>query len=216
MELLLRMRAEDDELIPPGSFLGVAERFHLISRIDRWVMETARRWLVTLRGEDTILFINLSGRSIGDRVFQNFALGLLEEMDAPLRRRLVLEITETSMITHMPLAREFLDTIQRLGVNVALDDFGSGMAAFGYLKSLPLDYLKIDGQFVSSMLEDKLALAAVRAFIDVASVLEIPTIAEHVENEQVMQALIAMGVAYVQGYHVGRPMRADEVLKGVS
>ena len=216
MELLLRMRDEDDQLIPPAGFLGVAERFHLISRIDRWVIETARRWLVDTPGGNAILFINLSGRSVGDRVFQKFALGLIEEMDATLRGRMVFEITETSMITHLPLAREFLESIQRLGVQVALDDFGSGMASFGYLKSLPLDYLKIDGQFVSSMLEDELALAAVRAFIDVASVLKIPTIAEHVENEEVMQALVTMGVQYVQGYHLGRPTLADRTLLGAA
>lgn len=212
MELLLRMRGEDQELIPPAGFLGVAERFHLVSRIDRWVIETARQWLVDTPDGNAILFINLSGRSIGDRVFQRFALGLIQEMNATLRGRMVFEITETSMITHLPLAREFLESIQGLGVHVALDDFGSGMASFGYLKSLPLDYLKIDGQFVSSMLEDELALAAVRAFIDVASVLKIPTIAEHVETEEVMQALVAMGVQYVQGYYLGRPTLADRAL----
>lgn len=214
MELLLRMRGDEEELIPPAGFLAVAERFHLISRIDRWVIETARRWLECNPGGNSILFSNLSGRSIGDRVFQRFALGLIEEMDVPLRGRLVFEITETSMITHLPLAREFLEAIQRLGVHVALDDFGSGMASFGYLRSLPLDYLKIDGQFVRSMLEDDLALAAVRAFIDVASVLKIPTIAEHVENEAVMEALLEMGVHYAQGYHLGRPMLADKATMG--
>jgi EAL domain-containing protein (putative c-di-GMP-specific phosphodiesterase class I) len=170
--------------------------------------------LESTAGGDSILFINLSGRSIGDRVFQRFALGLIEGMAVALRGRLVFEITETSMITHLPLAREFLEAIQRLGVHVALDDFGSGMASFGYLRSLPLDYLKIDGQFVSSMLEDELALAAVRAFIDVASVLKLPTIAEHVENEAVMEALLDLGVQYVQGYHLGRPMLADKATIG--
>lgn len=212
MELLLRMRGGDDELIPPTAFLGVAERFNLITRIDRWVVETARRWLVDTPGGNAILFINLSGRSIGDNGFQKFALGLIGELDEALRRRMVFEITETSMITHLPLAREFLEAIQKLGVQVALDDFGSGVASFGYLKSLPIDYLKIDGQFVSSMLDDKLALAAVRAFIDVASVLEVPTIAEHVANEAVMQSLIDLGVHYVQGYYLGRPTQANDAL----
>jgi len=205
VELLLRMRGDNGELIPPDGFLGIAERFHLIGRIDRWVIETARRRLMEAPNAGTILFINVSGRSIGDRVFQKFALDLIGEMDAGLRRRLVLEVTETSMITHLPLAREFLESIQGLGTRVALDDFGSGVASFGYLRSLPLDYLKIDGQFVSNIIDDRLAQAAVRAFIDVASVLDIPTIAEHVENEDVMHAVAAMGVQYVQGYHLGWP-----------
>ena len=114
------------------------------------------------------------------------------------------------MISNLPLAREFLERLQKLGVNIALDDFGSGMASYGYLKSLPLNYMKIDGQFVSSMLEDELALAAVRSFIDVASILNIPTVAEHVDNEAVLEALGDMGVTYCQGYHLGRPGPSPE------
>ncbi|MEM1402577.1 MAG: EAL domain-containing protein [Pseudomonadota bacterium] len=205
MELLLRMVGEDDTLIPPAAFLQVAERFKLITRIDRWVTNRAIEFLSEEKLESATLFVNLSGVSITDPVFQDFTVAAFEALEESQRQRIVFEITETAMISNLPLAREFLERLQKLGVNIALDDFGSGMASYGYLKSLPLNYMKIDGQFVSSMLDDELALAAVRSFIDVASILKIPTIAEHVDNEAVLKALGEMGVTYCQGYHLGRP-----------
>ena len=210
MELLLRMVGEEDELIPPAAFLQVAERFKLITRIDRWVTNRAIEFLGDEKLKAATLFVNLSGVSITDPVFQDFTVTAFKALEESRRQRIVFEITETAMISNLPLAREFLERLQKLGVNIALDDFGSGMASYGYLKSLPLNYMKIDGQFVSSMLEDELALAAVRSFIDVASILNIPTIAEHVDNEAVLEALGDMGVTYCQGYHLGRPGPSPE------
>lgn len=205
IELLLRMQQEDGELVPPGAFMPVAERFHLISRIDRWVIESALIALASPKHSETTFFLNLSGRSVGDRLFQDFVLAAIRRQDLSMRERLVFEITETAMISNLADAREFFQELRELGVGLALDDFGAGMSSFGYLNSLPISYLKLDGQFVGSMENDKLALAAIRAFIDVATTLEIPTIAEHVENEAELQTLRDMGVHYVQGYHIDVP-----------
>ncbi|MEL7046118.1 MAG: EAL domain-containing protein, partial [Pseudomonadota bacterium] len=119
--------------------------------------------------------------------------------------RLVLEITETAVISNLIEVKEFLAQVQELGVNIALDDFGSGMASFRYLQSLPLNYLKIDGQFISGLLDDELARATVQSFIDVAGVIDVPTVAEHVENERVASTLVEMGVHFLQGFYLGRP-----------
>lgn len=205
LELLLRMISEDGELIPPGAFLPVAERFDLSSRIDRWVLKQALEWLDNPQIGNTKLFVNLSGRSLSDLMFQKDVKKTLEVVDRAKREQLVFEITETAMISSLKEARDFIEALQDLGVSIALDDFGSGMSSFGYLRSLPINYLKIDGQFVTSMLEDDLAMAAVRSFVDVASVLNVPTVAEHVDNEAVVNTLVEMGVHFVQGYYLGRP-----------
>ncbi len=205
LELLLRMKSQGGDWIVPGAFIPVAERFHMIGRIDRWVVGEALRWVRDPRFEAATLFVNLSGRSLGDRLFQDSVLKTLRQHDRGARERLVFEITETAVISNLVDVREFLEALQGLGVGIALDDFGSGMASYAYLGSLPLNYLKIDGQLIRTMLDDELALAAVRSFIDVASVLKVPTIAEHVENAEVAQALEGMGIGYLQGYHVGRP-----------
>ncbi|MEM8490531.1 MAG: EAL domain-containing protein [Pseudomonadota bacterium] len=205
IELLLRMLDGNNELVFPGAFLPVAERYDLSVRIDLWVLARALELLALSDLDDCVFFINFSARSVSDPRFQDSVKARLKRLSPADRRRLVFEITETTMISNLIEAKEFLTTVRAFGSAIALDDFGSGMASFAYLRSLPIDYLKIDGQFVSSMLEDELALVAIRSFVDVASVLKIPTIAEHVENEQIATKLKTMGVDYMQGFHLGRP-----------
>ncbi len=206
-EVLLRLRDENDQLLAPAVFLSAAERFHLMPRIDRWVLGEVVDSMRDLHGSVSVgmVCVNLSGRSVGDRAFHTDALGLLEATDPWICQRLCLEITETAAITHMADAIAFVQRVRELGVRVALDDFGAGASSFGYLKSLPVDVLKIDGQFVRNLLDDPLDAATVSSFVEVARVLGLQTVAEFVENAEIAERLRAMGVTYGQGYLFHRP-----------
>jgi diguanylate cyclase (GGDEF)-like protein/PAS domain S-box-containing protein len=206
-EVLLRLREGDGSLIPPGAFLPAAERFHLASRIDRWVVRQVLDWLrqqsEALHLIDTIA-INLSGQSIGDPSFHRYMQELIGH-DGVDVSKLCLEITETAAITNLQDAATFIDGMRAKGVRMALDDFGAGASSFGYLKTLPVDYLKIDGQFIKDIVHDPLDQATVRCFCEVARVLGIQTIAEFVENDASLQVLREIGVHHAQGYLVHKP-----------
>jgi len=207
LELLLRMVDEDGALISPAAFIPSAERYHLMGRVDRWVVCHAITWLRDLleRGAAPSVAVNLSGQSVGDRNFQRWAVDEFAAAGAAVCERVILEITETAAITNLADAANFMGQARALGLRTALDDFGSGASSFGYLKRLPLDYLKIDGQFVRKILTDPLDAAAVRCFVDVARVAGLKTVAEFVESEAILQHLAAMGVDMAQGFHVHRP-----------
>lgn len=215
-EALLRMVQDDGNLVPPGAFLPAAERFHLASRIDRWVLQHALAWLQALPDPAAIrtLSINLSGHSIGDRAFHRHAIESLREAGPRICAQVCVEITETAAVTNMADAAVFIELIRRLGVQVALDDFGSGASSFGYLKTLPVDYLKIDGQFVRDVVDDPLDEAAVRCFAQVARVVGVKTVAEFVDRPEVLAKLRAIGIEYGQGYLLHRPAPLDELLSG--
>lgn len=206
-EVLVRMLDTDGSLIPPGAFLPAAERFHLASRIDKWVLNHAIAWMQSLPGLDAVdnLSINLSGQSIGDRAFQHWALEVLNGAGAAICRRLCFEITETSAITHLADAAQFMAQVRALGLRVALDDFGAGASSFGYLKSLPVDYLKIDGQFIRNLVDDPLDDVTVRCFVQVAGVVGVKTVAEFVDKPEVLARLQVLGVDLAQGYWLHRP-----------
>ena len=206
-EMLLRMRDTDGTIILPGAFLPAAERFHLASRIDRHVVRKVFEWLTAMHGAgdgiDTVT-VNLSGQSIGDRAFHRFVADMVARARFKVDK-LCFEITETAVVTHLDDARTFIMEMRDLGVRMALDDFGAGASSFGYLKALPVNYLKIDGQFVRDLITDPLDLAAVRCFIEVAKVVGIETVAEFVETDEVLAALREMGVDFAQGYLLHRP-----------
>ncbi len=206
-ELLLRMVDVDGSLVPPGAFIPSAERFHLMGGVDRWVVRHAIDWLRGLleRGEAPSAAINLSGQSVGDRSFHSWAIDVFAAAGPAVCEHLILEVTETAAITNLTDAAKFMEQARDLGLRIALDDFGAGASSFGYLKKLPLDYLKIDGQFVRDVLTDPLNAATVRCFIDVAKVVGLKTIAEFVENEAVLQQLVVLGVDFAQGFHIHRP-----------
>ncbi len=208
-EVLLRMLDTDGSLILPGAFLPAAERFHLAPLIDRWVLPAVLAWL-GLQGERlhaiSLLSMNVSGQSLGDRIFRGFALDLLEAASPLLRSRLCLEITETAAVSQPIEAARFIDDVRRLGVRVALDDFGAGASAFAYLKRLRVDYLKIDGQYVRGLLSDPLDEATVRCFIDVARAIGARAIAEFVEDERTSQRLTEFGIDFLQGYLFALPV----------
>ncbi len=201
-EVLLRLNNDDGSLVQPGVFLPAAERFHLVSRIDRWVLKNAVHWLQGLDepGRVDSLSVNLSGQSVGDRAFHAWALALFSAAGAATCSRLCLEITETAAVTNLADAAIFIGQVRAAGVKVALDDFGAGASSFGYLKALPVDYLKIDGQFIRNLLSNPLDEAAVRCFADVARLMGLETVAEFVESPEVLLRLKEMGVDYAQGY----------------
>jgi diguanylate cyclase (GGDEF)-like protein len=213
-EALLRMVQDDGNLVPPGAFLPAAERFHLASRIDKWVMQHALAWLQALPDPLAIrtLSINLSGHSIGDRAFHRHAIQSFRDAGPRICQQICVEITETAAVTNLADAAAFITQIRALGVQVALDDFGSGASSFGYLKTLPVDYLKIDGQFVRDVVDDPLDEAAVRCFAEVARVVGVKTVAEFVDRPAVLAKLRSMGIDYAQGFLLHRPAPLNDLL----
>jgi len=213
-EVLLRMRASDGSLIMPGAFLPAAERYHLASRIDAWVLKTV---IATLQKRDRLagvdsISINLSGQSVGDRTFHGHAINLLTDAGPAICRLMCLEITETAAVTNLTDARAFITRAKELGVCVALDDFGAGASSFGYLKRLPVDIIKIDGQFIQNLGTEPLDEAAVRCFVDVARVMGVATIAEFVHNDHVFEGVKRLNVDFAQGFHLHRPESLESVL----
>lgn len=214
-EALLRMVQDDGTLAPPGAFLPAAERFHLASRIDKWVLQHALAWLKSLSDSRAIrtLSINLSGHSIGDRAFHRHAIDSFREAGPRICQQVCVEITETAAVTNLGDAAAFIAQIRALGVQVALDDFGSGASSFGYLKNLQVDYLKIDGQFVRDVVDDPLDEAAVRCFAEVARVVGVKTVAEFVDRPEVLAKLRSLGIDYAQGFLLHRPAPLHDLLK---
>src|SRR5581483_1114879 len=186
-EILLRLRGEGDELVPPTSFIPAAERYHLMPMIDRWVIASAFAILgrQLAGGGDAgpsagIFAINVSGASIGDDDFLDFVQAQFVRYAVP-HRALCFEITETTAVASLSKATEFMTTLRALGCRFALDDFGVGVSSFTYLKHLPVDYLKIDGSFVKDMLQDPINHAMVEAIHRIGSIMGKKTIAESVE-----------------------------------
>jgi len=216
IEVLLRLRTAEGGLVSPGAFLPAAERFNLASRIDRWVLREVVTFLAAndCRTLD-MLGVNLSGQSIGDRSFHRYAMDLIRDSGVDARK-LCFEITETAAITYMGDASEFINGMRALGVRIALDDFGSGISSFGYLKALPLDFLKIDRSFVQRILQERLDHVAVSSFCSAAKVCGLKTIAEGVEGEEVMNELYRIGVDIAQGFLFHRPEPLNELIAGLS
>lgn len=213
-ELLLRIREEDGALVMPGAFLPPAERFQLITRLDQWVLQKTIALLGALASLEGIerISLNVSGLSVVDPSFVQVVDAALVDAGPAISQRLCFEITETAAITNVAAAVQFISIVRRHGCTVALDDFGSGMASFGTLKNLTVTHLKIDGQFVTGVIDDPLDDVAVRCFVEVAEVIGLRTVAEFVESEAVLQRLRQIGVHYAQGYHLHRPEPFEQVL----
>ena len=212
LEILLRMRDRDGSVIPPGVFLPVAERHQLSGLLDYWVVEQTLTWLAAVPARlerIDVCSINLSGRSIGDAEFADRLSVLLGRTPVPMDR-LCFEVTETAAITHLDTALVFMNALRARGCRFALDDFGSGLASFSYLKVLPLDYVKIDGQFVKDMLRNDFSLALVRSICEVARAGGLETIAEFAESADIIDALRLIGADYAQGYGISHPVPLDQ------
>ncbi len=216
-EVLIRLLDADGSMIPPGAFLPAAERFHMATRIDRWVLKHALHHIEALPELAVLdtLCINLSGQSVGDRAFHRHAIEVLGAAGPAVCQRICLEITETAAVTNMADAAVFIEQVRALGVRIALDDFGAGASSFGYLKTLKVDLLKIDGSFIRDLIDDPLDDAAVRCFVDVARVIGVKTVAEFVDRPAVLQRVREIGIDCAQGFLLHRPEPIEGVL-GVS
>jgi EAL domain-containing protein (putative c-di-GMP-specific phosphodiesterase class I) len=200
------MRGRDDQLIPPSSFLPVAERFDLVQAIDRWVVGQAVHLIAERRraGSPIRVAVNLSGRSMGDPALTSYLRKELGRGPAEADD-LVLEVTETAATANMDHARSFAERVARLGCRLALDDFGSGFGSFYYLKYLSVNYLKIDGEFVRKLETGRIDQEVVRAIVGLAGSVGTRTIAEFVGDQPTYDLLSDYGVDYAQGFHVGVP-----------
>jgi len=221
-ELLLRMRDENGKLVPPGEFLPAAERYNLMPVIDRWVVQQA---LVTLAHKRVMgsagelsdmnspysLAVNLSGTSLNDDHFLEFVVAELQKYNLS-PGAISFEITETAAIANLAKVVHFMRELKQLGCLFSLDDFGSGLSSFMYLKTLPVDYLKIDGQFVQQVTASTVDCCMVTAISQIANAMGLKTIAERVETADVLATLADIGVDYAQGYYIAEPRPVEFLL----
>jgi PAS domain S-box-containing protein len=201
-EILIRMQGErgDGDVVLPGEFLPVAEKFDLVGDIDRWVMRNVMPFLSAGRN----ICVNLSGRSIDDPAITKSIEGMLRAYEAD-PARLTIEITETAAVRDLQAARVFADRLERLGCALALDDFGTGYGSFTYLKHLPVQYMKIDIQFIRDLVHGRSDQRVVRSMIGVAKSFGVKTIAEGIEKDETLELVKEFGINYAQGFHIGRP-----------
>jgi EAL domain-containing protein (putative c-di-GMP-specific phosphodiesterase class I) len=207
-EILVRLKDADGQLIAPGAFIPAAERFGLMPALDRWVIGQTLKTLSgnpALREATSMCSINLSGLSLGDAGLLDFILEQLRKWQVPATM-LCFEITETAVISDLSNTRRLIDNLQFHGCRFALDDFGSGLSSFSYLKELPVDYLKIDGNFVRNICNDPIDSSIVSSITQVGHVMGIRTIAEFVEDGPTLERLRAIGVNYGQGYGIQPPV----------
>ncbi len=206
-ELLLRMRDENGELVSPDQFIPAAERYNLMSTLDRWVVREALSKLADRDADAEARYtiaINLSGTSLSEDRFLNDIIEELQKEQLP-PGAICFEITETAAISNLARVIHFMQTLKQLGCKFSLDDFGSGLSSFTYLKNLPVDYLKIDGQFISNVADDSVDESMVKAISEVGRAMGIETIAERVETRKVLEKLGSLGIEFAQGYYIAKP-----------
>ena len=215
-EILIRKRDENGGIIPPAEFLPSAERFHLMNKIDRWVIQHAFMALQPLfktqhSSKPFIVSINLSGMSLGDPTLLPYIKNCFSTYEIS-PSHVCFEVTETSAIINIDNTIKLINELKLMGTRFMLDDFGSGMSSFSYLKHLPVDFLKMDGAYVKDITTNKVDLAMAKAIQSVAESMEIQTIAEYVEDQATLDCLNEMGVAYAQGFYLNRPIPLSEAL----
>jgi len=207
LEVLIALPDASGRLTPPGEFLPAAQRYGLMGQIDRWVVRQVVEWLHwrgnTGRQMPELVAVNLSGSSLSELEFREFVEEQVRGLRCP--GALCFEITESEVITNLPEVGAFMQRVKALGCSFALDDFGSGLSSFAYLRQLPVDYIKIDGQFVRDSYHDGVNLAMVDAIHRIGRVMGLKTIAESVENEATYRRMREIGVDYCQGFYFGVP-----------
>jgi diguanylate cyclase (GGDEF)-like protein len=211
-ELLLRMRDSNGALISPDVFIAAAERYSITPAIDRWVITHALDWLLENPdelGKLAMCSINLSGQSLGDDKFLPFVINEFKRRSLD-GTKICFEITETAAVQSFSQANRFINSLKELGCKFALDDFGTGLSSFAYLKSFPVDFLKIDGSFVKGILHDPIDREMVRSINSIGKLTGKKTIAEFAENSEIIEQLRELGVDYAQGYGVAEPRRVSD------
>ncbi|MCW8928674.1 MAG: EAL domain-containing protein [Gammaproteobacteria bacterium] len=219
-EVLIRMRGKDDsDWLLPGSFLPIAERFNIADKIDCWVFSELCKTLIENQAKDQgdklpIICINLSGQTIIQKELTEFFIQKIESTGiAP--NKFCFEVTETAAISRFHQALKFINKLKEIGCLFSLDDFGSGMSSFGYLRQLPIDFLKIDGDIVKDIKDDLLDLTIVESIHQIAQVIDVMTIAEFVETENIKDKLTGIGIDYLQGFYFSRPISSQQWLHDV-
>jgi len=208
-ELLVRMRDENGRMVPPNAFIPAAERYNMMPMVDRWVILQALQHLVYrpepgLVDDGYALAINLSGTSLNDDKFLEFLVAAIDEYK-PAPGTLCFEITETAAIQRIDRAAHFMNELKSRGCQFSLDDFGNGLSSFSYLQNLPVDFIKIDGNFVRNISTNNVHQCMVAAMHQVGKAMGIRMIAEHVESRQTLEVLEKIGVEFVQGFHIAAP-----------
>jgi EAL domain-containing protein (putative c-di-GMP-specific phosphodiesterase class I) len=204
-ELTVRLRDDDGHLVPPSEFIPAAERYNVMSIIDRWVVMRAVELLKARQQSGApLLAVNLSGTSLNEQSFAEFVMQNVGE--STIAGALCFEITETAAVTSLSNAIYFMRELKGRGCKFSLDDFGSGLSSFMYLKTLPVDFLKIDGQFISHIATDAVDRSMVEAISKIGRALGISTVAECVESEAVLEELKRIGVDFAQGFFVASPL----------
>jgi len=207
-EFLIRLKSDDNDLIPPMAFIPAAERYNLMHEIDCWVIKHAIKEIEFLAIPEMLYTINLSGQSLGKNdLYEYIARNITQTGVNP--NQLCFEITETAAITNQEAAVTLITQLKKLGCSFALDDFGTGLSSFSYLKSLPVDILKIDGVFIRNMVADRIDQSLVRTINHIGHELDLLTIAEWVETAESKSLLTEMGVDYLQGYYIHEPVLAQ-------
>ncbi|MGD8773464.1 MAG: EAL domain-containing protein, partial [Gammaproteobacteria bacterium] len=212
-ELLLRLRDERGRLVSPEAFIPAAERYNLMPALDRWVLRYALENLAYTGGGDRddgyTVAINFSGTSLNEDKFLDFVLAELARFD-PVPGAICFEITETAAISNLQRVAHFMSEVKKRGCEFSLDDFGSGLSSFTYLKNLPVDYLKIDGHFVKNLTHDRIDQTMVAAITSVGNAMGIRTVAEHVDSQDVLDTLTTIGVEFAQGFLIAKPRPVAE------
>ena len=213
-EILVRLQEEDGKIVPPSAFLPAAERYNLMPMIDRYVVENALQLLERIKqhGQQIHLSVNLSGQSLNEDAFHQFLEDVLNKYDIN-PSWLTLEITETATVANFSKATRLILAMKARGCLFALDDFGSGLSSFSYLKNIPVDYIKIDGSFVRDIVNDETDFAFVRSINQIASIMGLSTIAEYVENERIANRLHEIGVDFIQGHYIGKAIPIEHIIQ---
>ena len=214
-EILIRMRDEKGEILSPINFLPAAERYQLMPMIDRWVVHYSLKALGAcwkrIAHKGPVFCINLSGQSFANPGFQAFIMDEIREVDVP-PENICFEVTETVAISHIDDAIHFMTALRKFGCSFSLDDFGAGLSSFGYLKVLPVDYLKIDGSFVREVTADEVSRSMVDAICQIGKTMRLSIIAEYVGDEETQNVLRSIGVDYAQGFGIGKPVPFIDIL----
>ena len=213
-EVLLSVEGDDGEMLPPAEFIKAAEKYNRMQAVDRWVIKHVFEWLDDNKenmDDFSGLAINLSGNSMNDGSLLEYIFEMFVDYKVPTGK-VMFEITETSAITSLDDASDFIREMRSIGCRFALDDFGSGLSSYGYLKHLPVDYVKIDGVFIKDIVSNESDFAMVKSITEMVKFLGMKTVAEYVETDEILEVLKDIGVDYAQGYGIEKPVPLNQVL----
>jgi diguanylate cyclase (GGDEF)-like protein len=214
-EILLRMVAENGEIVGPDHFMSAANRYQLMPTLDRWVIghaiEMLKPHVALLNSSPVVFTINFSGQSLQDADFTEHVAQLIEKSGLP-PSALCFELTESAAIGNISRAEALMRRLRKLGCNIALDDFGTGLSSLAYLRTLPIGMLKIDGSFVRDVLKDPRAESMVQAIAQLARAMNLTTVAEYIETDEIRTRIESLGVDYGQGFAIARPTPLVDIL----